>query len=279
MRRFAVACLQMNSGDRVDDNLRQAADLLQQAAAADAKLAVLPEFFPLLCADETAKLSVAERDGDGVVQRFLADAAKRHGFYVLGGTLPIIAECDDDGRTRKVFSASLLYAPDGARVARYDKIHLFQFTASGGAFYDETATICAGDEVVTADTAMGRLGLSVCYDLRFPELYRMMRQPDFIAAPSAFVPETGKAHWELLLRARAVENLAYVFGAAQAGEHPGGRKTYGDTMIVNPWGRVLAWARGDGGECVVAVVDADEQREWRRRQPALDNRRFFPLKV
>jgi len=262
----------MNSGDRVDDNLRQADLLIAQAAARGARLAVLPEFFPLLCADEYKKLTIAEDDGDGPIQHFLAARAKRYGMYIVGGTMPIIAEKEGDA-VRKVFSSSLLYDDEGGRVGRYDKVHLFQYFGCGR-HYDETATILGGDAVVAVDTPLGRLGLSVCYDLRFPEQYRRMGQPDLIAAPSAFVPQTGEAHWELLVRARAVENLAHVLAAAQAGEHPGGRNTYGHTMIVEPWGRVLARAQSNGNECVVAVIDADARRQWRQQLPALQNRRY-----
>lgn len=263
---FSAACVQMNSSDDVANNQRRAADLIAEAAGGGADLVVLPEFFPLLSADETAKLAVGEADNDGPIQEFLASAAQQHGIYLVGGTIPIFA---DDKNF--IYAACPFYAPDGARLARYDKIHLFRYT-DGKRVYDETATIRAGERVVAVTTPLGRIGLSVCYDLRFPELYRAMEQPDIIVAPSAFVPSTGRAHWEILLRARAVENLAYVLAAAQAGEHGGGRRTHGDTMIVGAWGDIRARAQGDGEQCVIAELRADEQADCRRRLPALDNR-------
>lgn len=257
----------MNSTDDVDENLRRAAGLLAIAADGGAKLAVLPEFFALMSADENRKLTIAEEDNDGPIQNFLAESARRHNLYLVGGTVPLSASGD------KVFSACPLYAPNGERVARYDKMHLFRFGGDDRS-YDETKTMLPGDAVVTADTPLGKIGLSVCYDLRFPELYRRMNAPDILVAPSAFTPETGQAHWELLLRARAVENMAHMLGAAQCGEHPGGRKTHGETMLIGPWGDIKARAKICGDECVLALIDPAERREWRRRLPALDNRRL-----
>jgi nitrilase len=212
-----VACLQMNSGGEVAANLALANDLLQQAAAGGAQLAALPEFFPLIAADETFKLSIAEKDDDGPIQNFLSRSAATHRMYIVGGTLPI------DAGSGRVFSSCLLYGPDGTRLARYDKIHLFRFSGHKQTI-DETVTIIPGDTVTVVDTELGRIGLAVCYDLRFPELFRAMEQPDIIIVPSAFTRETGAAHWEVLLRARAVENLAHVLAPAQAGVHLGGRK-------------------------------------------------------
>ena len=268
---FTAACVQMTSSGEVEDNLRRAGALLAQAAEGGAKLAVLPEFFPLLAADETAKFAITEEDGGGRVQDFLVDSAQRHGLYLVGGTLPIRAADGADGKPR-VFAACLLHAPDGARLARYDKMHLFQFQGEKRR-YDETATIVPGAQPVAVDTPLGRIALSVCYDLRFPELYRQL-QPEIIVAPSAFTRPTGKAHWQLLLTARAVENLCHIIGAAQAGTHAGGRETHGNSIIVGPWGDVLARAISDGDEVLLAEINAKEREHWREKLPALRNRRI-----
>ena len=265
---FVVACLQMTSVDDVNDNLVRAGALIAQAVAGGARLVVLPEFFGCLSADETAKLAVAETDNDGPMQHFLADMARQYDIYLVGGTVPIISEIPS-----KVYSLCPLYAPNGNRIACYKKMHLFRYRGSSD-IYDEAKTILPGNEIVGVDTPLGRIGLSVCYDLRFPELYRGMGKPNIIIAPSAFVPETGQMHWELLLRARAVENLAYVLGAAQSGIHSGGRRTYGNTMIVNPKGEITSRTPADGDDVVLAVVDSNEQQIWRQRLPALDNRRL-----
>lgn len=263
---FVAACVQMNSSAQVEDNLKRADALLATAASREAKLAVLPEFFPHLSADETAKLAIAETDNDGPIQNFLATAAKQYSLYLVGGTIPIRTATAD-----KISSACLLYTPDGQRLARYDKIHLFRYHGNNDS-YDETTTMQAGDKVVCVDTPLGKIGLAVCYDLRFPELFRQMNRADILAIPSAFVPETGRAHWETLLRARAIENLATVFAAAQAGEHPGGRKTYGDSMIIGAWGDIQARATTTGDECIFATVEPAKQQALRERLPALDNR-------
>lgn len=268
---FTAACIQMTSSDAVEDNLRRASTLLAQAADAGAALAVLPEFFPLLAADETAKFAIAEDDQDGRIQEFLASAAQRHRLHLVGGTLPLRAPAGIDGKPR-VYAACPLYAPDGSRLARYDKIHLFQFQGEQQQ-YDETTTIAPGTQPVCADTALGRIALSVCYDLRFPELYRQL-QPEIIVTPAAFTRTTGQAHWQLLLTARAVENLAHMIGAAQAGTHGGGRRTHGNSMIIAPWGNVLAHASSEGDEVILAEISAAERTQWRTRLPALDNRRL-----
>ena len=264
-KNFTVACIQMNSGDDVDKNLARAGELLAQSADRGASLAALPEYFSLIAADENKKLAVAEKDGAGAAQDFLSAAAARHRMYVVGGALPITA---GDGR---VFSACLLYAPDGRRIARYDKMHLFRFTGRESRV-DESKTIAPGATPVCVDTPLGKIGLSVCYDLRFPELFRTMDSPDIIIAPSAFTAETGAAHWEILLRARAVENLAHVVAPAQAGTHPGGRKTYGHSMIADGWGKILAAAKSDGDEVVFAAIDGDEREARRTMLPALSDR-------
>jgi predicted amidohydrolase len=264
-----VAALQMVSAPRVEDNLAAARRLLERAAEAGAELAALPEYFCLMGRQDSDKLAVREADGDGPVQRFLAQAAREFGLWVVGGTLPLAAS--DDGHVR---NTCMVYGPDGERAARYDKIHLFQFD-NGRERYDESRVIERGGDTVAFDVASRggqhwRFGMSVCYDLRFPELYRALAA-DVLLVPSAFTFVTGQAHWELLLRARAVENLAYVVAPAQGGTHENGRRTWGHSMVVDPWGVVLAQqAEGEG----VVVVDLDAARlaQVRKQLPALAHR-------
>lgn len=265
----------MESGDNLADNLARAQNLLAQAAKLGAQVAALPEFFTLLSADESAKLAVAEIPGDGPAQNLLAQAAKLHKMFVLGGTIPLRPQSPQE--TNRVLAASILFAPDGTQIARYDKIHLFQFAGSRRQ-YDESRSIVPGkpdaQNIVAPQTALGKFGLSVCYDLRFPELYRAMHNPDVIFAPAAFTRETGVAHWELLLRARAVENLAHVIAPAQGGTHPGGRGTHGNSMIVGPWGEILARASDSGDAVVCADISAEERIALRQRLPCLQNRKL-----
>ena len=266
-----VAALQMVSAIDRETNLARAHALLAEAAAAGAELAVLPEYFCIMGAKDTDKLALREKPGDGVVQRFLADAAREFGLWIIGGTLPI--EAGDD---QHVFNSSLAYAPTGDCVARYDKIHLFFFD-NGRERFDERRVITPGSEPVhfdlpSRDGRTWRIGLSVCYDLRFPELYRTLSKQgaDLLLVPSAFTQTTGAAHWELLLRARAVENLAWVVAPAQGGLHENGRQTWGQSMIVDPWGTVVAQqATGEG----VVLFDLDAQRTAtsRAQLPALSH--------
>lgn len=269
-----AAALQMVSGISLDQNLAQAHALLDQAAQAGAELAVLPEYFSAMGLRDEDKLALGETPGDGPVQRFLADAARALGLWIVGGTLPLAT-----GDAHRVRNSTLVFSPAGECVARYDKIHLFRFD-DGERRHDEAATLRAG----TAPTAFDatdrtgrahRVGLSVCYDLRFPELYRALMQPacDLIALPAAFTWPTGQAHWELLLRARAVENQCYVIASAQGGRHPNGRRTWGHSMIVDPWGRVLA-ERAEGEGVVVADLDPAVLEDVRARLPALQHRRL-----
>ena len=263
-----VAALQMVSAIDRDANLARAHALLSEAAAAGAELAVLPEYFCVMGAKDTDKLALREKPGEGPIQRFLGDAAREFGLWIVGGTLPI--EAGDD---EHAFNSSLVYAPSGACVARYDKIHLFFFD-NGRERFDERRVIAPGGEPVcfdlpSRDGHAWRIGLSVCYDLRFPELYRtLMKQgTDLLLVPSAFTHTTGAAHWELL-RARAVENLAWVVAPAQGGTHENGRQTWGQSMIVDPWGTVVAQqATGEG----VVLFDIDAQRvaASRTKLPAL----------
>lgn len=266
--RTRVAAIQMVSAAEVAANLAAAERLIAEAAAQGARLAALPENFYLIGRHEGDKVKLRERDGEGPIQDFLAGAARRHGLWLLGGTVPL--ECADAGRIR---SASLLYDDAGRRVARYDKMHLFRFDGSGEERYDEARTLEPGAAPVAVQSPFGRLALSVCYDVRFPELYRSLGEFDLMFVPSAFTVPTGQAHWEILLRARAVENQAYVIAPAQGGLHEGGRRTYGHTMIVDPWGEVLA-ARPSGEGVVLADIDGARLREVRGALPALVNRRL-----
>jgi nitrilase len=266
-----VAALQMTSGPDVAANLEQARLLLEDAAARGARLAALPENFSFMGLKDADKRSVAERDGAGAAQDFLSASARRLRLWIVGGTVPLIGS--GDGR---VAAASLVYDSDGQRVARYDKIHLFDVDIPGRAeSYRESAHVAPGAQAAVLDTPVGRVGLSVCYDVRFPELYRHLSAAgaQILTVPSAFTSPTGRAHWETLLRARAIENLCYVVAPAQSGFHPSGRETYGDSMIVDYWGRVLQRVpRGRG--CAVAEVDLSRQAGVRETFPALLHRRF-----
>lgn len=264
-----VAAIQMVSGTSVQSNLDSARALLAQAAEAGVQLAVLPEYFCLMGQRDGDKLAVREQFGQGPVQRALAQAARELGLWIVGGTMPIAA--GDDAHVR---NTNLVFSPTGECVARYDKIHLFKFD-NGKERYDESRVIEAGGETAVFDMADAqghswRIGLSVCYDLRFPELYRALNA-DVLLVPSAFTYVTGQAHWELLLRARAVENLAYVIAPAQGGVHENGRRTWGHSMVVDPWGVVLA-TREEGAGVVIADIDPALQAQVRKQLPALEHR-------
>ena len=262
---FRVAAVQMVSGGDVAANLAAAEPLIAAAAREGARLVVLPEYFGILGARATDKLAVREAEGDGPQQAFLARLARAHGIWLVGGTVPVASA--DPARVR---SSCLVYGPDGMRVARYDKIHLFAF-ARGDENYDEARTIERGSAPVAIDLPCGRVGLSVCYDLRFPELYRGLGELSLILVPSAFTATTGAAHWHLLLRARAVENQCYVLAAAQGGAHPNGRRTYGHSVLIDPWGKIVA-EQDEGPGIVVGDVDAGRLAEVRAELPALMHR-------
>ncbi len=264
-----IAAVQMISGAEVAANLAVATELVAQAAGAGAALVALPEYFALLSADEHAKVAARELDGSGPMQDWLAETAARHGVWLVGGTIPLVA--DDAARVR---NSVLVFDGSGRRVARYDKMHLFGFD-NGAERFDESRTIEAGSRVACVDTPFGRLGLSVCYDLRFPELYRAMHGVDLILVPSAFTATTGRAHWETLLRARAIENQCYVAAPAQGGMHAGGRRTWGHTMIIDPWGEVLA-CRDAGPGIVLAEIEHSRLASVRTQLPALAHRRLDP---
>jgi nitrilase len=264
-QRIRVAAVQMVSGGDVAANLAQAEPLIAQAVLEGARLVVLPEYFGIFGARATDKLAVREKDGEGPQQAFLARLAKKHAIWLVGGTVPVATNDPD-----RVRSACVVYGPAGQRVARYDKIHLFAFSR-GEERYDEGRTIEPGTDAVTVDLPCGRAGLSVCYDLRFPELYRRMGELALIVVPSAFTATTGAAHWHLLLRTRAVENQCYVLAAAQGGVHPGGRRTYGHSLLIDPWG-VLVAEHEEGSGIVLGDVDPERIATVRAELPALAHR-------
>ena len=264
-----VSCIQMASGPNIGPNLLEAERLIGMAVDKGARLVVLPENFAIMGKEETDKVAVRENDGEGPVQNFLSQQASKHGIWLVGGTVPLAAS-----DANKVRAASLLYNDQGKQVARYDKIHLFDVSVvENGERYTESDTIEAGDQAVVVDTPFGKLGLSVCYDLRFPELFRTMLDQgmELLALPSAFTAITGRSHWEPLVRARAIENLCYVMAAGQGGYHVNGRETYGHSMIVDPWGQVMnELANGSGLVC--ADIDMDRLHNIRRTFPCLEHR-------
>jgi predicted amidohydrolase len=264
-----VAAIQMVSGSQVQANLAAAEQLIAEAAAAGARLIVLPENFALMATSDAERLTVAESEGDGPIQRFLATTARRHSAWLVGGTIPL--------RTAgaKVRAACLVYNEQGRPVARYDKIHLFDVCLADGERYEESNTIEPGEEITVLPTPAGRLGLAVCYDLRFPELFRRLLDAgaEIFALPSAFTAQTGQAHWETLVRARAIENLAYVIAPGQGGRHPSGRETHGDSMIVDPWGQILA-RRAQGAGIIIGDCDLPHLRRRRAQLPSLEHRKI-----
>jgi nitrilase len=268
-----IAALQMVSTPRVGDNLQRARELAAQAAGAGAELLVLPEYFCLMGLHDRDKLIHAEAEGAGPIQETLAGIAREYRVWLVGGTLPLrIAGSEDCA-----YNTTLAYGPDGQQVARYDKIHLFCFD-DGERCYDEAATLRPGAEVRAFEAraregGTWRVGLSICYDLRFPELFRALMRPhcDLIVVPAAFTYATGQAHWELLLRARAVENQCYVVASAQAGRHENGRRTYGHSMVIDPWGEVLA-VQAEGEGVVAAEMRRERLEQVRRQLPALGHR-------
>jgi len=266
-----VAAIQMVSGISLDQNLAQAHHLLEQARAGGAELAVLPEYFCSMGRSDRDKLVIAETEGLGTVQDFLTDTAKEMGLWIVGGTLPMAT--DDPQRAA---NASLVYNPKGKLAARYDKIHLFRYD-NGRERYDEAATLQEGQQPVAFDLPdreghTWRVGMSVCYDLRFPELYRLLAA-DVLLVPAAFTFTTGQAHWEVLLRARAIENQAYVIASAQGGTHENGRQTWGQSMVIDPWGTVLG-QHAVGPGVVICDIDMTHLQAVRRQLPALQHRKF-----
>lgn len=260
-----VAAIQMASGPNVSANLAEAEQLIELAVDAGACLVALPEFFCIMGMKDADVVKVREAEGSGPIQTFLSRMAKKHRIWLVGGSVPLEA-----GDPNKVRNSCLVYDDRGKQVARYDKIHLFGLNL-GNEQYQEANLIESGDKVVVINSPFGRIGLSICYDLRFPELYRAMPDVDIIMVPSAFTATTGRAHFETLIRARAIENLAYVVAPAQGGYHLSGRETHGDSMIVDPWGVVLdRLARGSG--VAVANINPAYQASLRKSLPALKHR-------
>lgn len=262
-----VASVQMVSSTCVEDNVAAVRRLVAGAAADGAQLVVLPEFFPMIGATDEARLAIRETPGEGPLQSMLADVASMHGVWLVGGSIPLTGV---DGR--RALNTTLVFDPQGRQISRYDKMHLFGFKA-GAESYDESLSIEAGDVPVAFDTPFARIGLSICYDLRFPEYFRQLGEVDILILPAAFTATTGEAHWEVLLRARAIENQCYVIASAQGGRHETGRKTWGHSMIIDPWGEILSvLPAGEGWVC----ADFNRQRleTIRHRLPALKHRRI-----
>ncbi|CAN4269552.1 MAG: hypothetical protein RLZZ434_116 [Pseudomonadota bacterium] len=260
-----IAAIQMASGPYVAANLSEAERLIEVAANQGAKLVALPEYFALMGFKETDKVAAREEEGKGPIQQFLKSMAKKHKIWLIGGSVPLVSNFPN-----KVRNSCLVYDDQGEQVARYDKIHLFGLNL-GNEQYHEEKTIESGDVIKVVDTPFGKIGLSICYDLRFPELYRAMKDVNIIVVPSAFTDTTGKAHWETLVRARAIENLSYVMAPAQGGYHLSGRETHGNSMIVDPWGVVLdRLPRGSG--VVIAAMNPKYQASLRASLPALKHR-------
>src|SRR5271168_747614 len=271
-----IAAIQMTSSHLVAENLAAAGEHLREAKDLGAEVACLPENFSFLGLKDSDKLQVAETDGEGAVQSFLRNTARKLKMWILGGSINIKGTTSN-----RVANASLLIDAHGKRVARYDKMHLFDVSIPGrNEQYRESSHVVPGRELVVADTPVGKLGLSICYDMRFPELYRELVSlgAEWLAMPAAFTVPTGQAHWETLLRARAIENLCYVVAPAQFGLHSNGRETYGDSLIVDYWGKVLC-RLPQGSGVIAADIDLDAQADARARFPALDNRQLGPLKA
>lgn len=262
-----IAAVQMVSTPVVEENFAAARRLIADAARQGAQLVLLPEYWPVMGMQDSDKVAHAERLDGGPIQKFMADAAREHRIWLIGGTLPMVSPEAD-----KVLNTTMVYNPEGEHVIRYDKIHLFSFT-KGEESYDEARTIVHGSKVATFDAPFGRIGLSVCYDLRFPELYRAMGDCTLIVMPAAFTYTTGRAHWEVLLRARAIENQCYVLASAQGGEHPNGRRTWGHSMLIDPWGEVKA-VLPEGEGVVIGDIEPHHLQRVRESLPALRHRKL-----
>jgi len=260
-----IAALQMVSGRRVADNLLTAGRLVEEAVAQGAQLVALPEYFPIIGAADADRVRAREDFGQGPIQDWLAETAQRFGIWIFAGSIPLTATVPD-----KMRNSSLVFNPQGVCVKRYDKIHLFGFK-KGDESYDEAAFIEAGKELAAVDTPFGRVALSICYDLRFPELFRALAPVDLILMPAAFTDTTGRAHWEILLRARAIENQYYLLAVGQGGKHENGRLTHGNSMIIDPWGDILD-RKMKGPGVVIADLDHARIAEIRESLPALAHR-------
>lgn len=261
---YKVAAIQMASSPNLSANLIEAERLIRLAAEKGAALVVLPEYFCIMGQHDIDKVKIKETPGDGSIQSFLASIAKQYGVWVIGGTVPLSSHNPD-----KIRNSCLVFDDKGQQVARYDKIHLFGLDL-GTEHYHEAKTIEPGDEIIVIDSPFGKIGLSICYDLRFPELYRAMGEVNVIVVPAAFTETTGKAHWETLLRARAIENMSYVIASGQGGYHLSGRETHGNSMIIDPWGVILdKLPKGSG--VVLATINLDYQAKLRQSLPALQH--------
>lgn len=261
-----AALIQMVSSADVEENLQQVEQLMLQAHQDKAQLVVLPENFAFMGRNESDKLHIAEVYGQGAIQEKISQLAKKMGLWVVAGTIPL------RGNGSKVRASCLVYDDQGISVARYDKIHLFDVSISEQETYQESATIERGQDLVVVDTPVGKIGLTVCYDLRFPELYQQLaaQGAQLFTVPSAFTAVTGLAHWEILLRARAIENLCYVLAANQGGQHASGRSTYGHSMIIEPWGKMLTQA--EKGPCIVSAdINLHAQQHIRQTFPCVDH--------
>ncbi len=266
-----IAAVQMASGPNLDANLLEAGRLIKTAADGGARLVALPENFAMMGLRDPDVLAYREREGEGPIQEFVRERCRRHQIWIVAGTIPMHCEVKD-----KMASACMLFDDQGELRARYDKIHLFDVTLpASGESYNESATIRSGREPVVADSPFGRVGLTVCYDLRFPELFRALLDQgvELIVLPAAFTAQTGKAHWEALLRARAIENLVYLVASAQGGYHLNGRETHGHSMILDPWGTILG-RRARGAGVVLADIDLHRLKEIRKNFPCINNRRL-----
>jgi nitrilase len=265
MSKTVVAAVQMISSPVVEENMETARRLLAKAAATGAKVVSMPEYWPIMGMSDEDKVAHAEQPGNGPLQDFLAAQAREYGIYLIGGTVPLVS-----GDAGRILNTTMVYDPQGKPVGRYDKIHLFSFS-KGSEAYDEACTIVPGQNVGSFEAPFGRVGLSICYDLRFPELFRAMGECALIVLPAAFTYTTGKAHWEVLLRARAIENQCYVLASAQGGMHRNGRRTFGHSMLIDPWGEVKAVLQEDEG-VVSGEIDSDFLRDVRESLPALKHR-------
>ncbi len=267
-----VAAIQMCSSPNVDANLAAARQYILEAVHAGATLVVLPEMFAIMGMDSKDKVQVKEAEGNGKIQQFLSQMSRENKIWLVGGTIPIATNTPD-----KIRAASFLYDDQGRVAARYDKLHLFDVKLSDTEQYQESATTEPGKNIVVASSPFGCIGMSVCYDIRFPELYRSLfnQGADIIVIPSAFTEKTGAAHWEVLARSRAIENFSYVIGACQGGTHPGGRKTYGRSLIVSPWGEVLAKMEGTESGVIIAGIDMAQVEQCRQNIPIKQHQKIY----
>lgn len=271
-----IAAIQMASGTNVSANLNEVSRQISNAVEAGAKLIVLPESFSIMSLQDADQLKVAEDEGTGAIQEFLSNQAIKYKVWIVAGTVPIKLNSDNIQYENKIYAACLVYNEKGEQVSRYDKVHLFDVHIEAtDETYNESETLEAGNKVVVVDTPFGKVGLAICFDLRFPELFRqlVLLGAEIIIVPAAFTASTGKAHWEVLLRARAIENLCYVVASAQGGYHVSGRETYGDSMIIDPWGTILD-RLPQGSGYVIADVDIENIDNIRKNFPVLKNRKI-----